>query len=270
MKTVLNACIAILAAAITAFLILELLAVCKMFHEKSRSKLFRTIDPEEAAENGDSARIASGVNVYNLIILDESGSMQFIREPALNGANETIRTIQAAQGRNPEQKQFLTFVSFSDYRDERFRVLIDNEPIDSVKPLTYADYIPSGNTPLWDAMGYSLSKLERIVTDEDMVLVTIITDGYENSSKDYSRADIKALVKRLSDKDWAFAYIGANQEAIEVAGSMGINNALNFTADKNGTDEMWRKERDSRIRYYSRERAGISKERLKEDYFSED
>ena len=220
--------------------------------------------PTTAAKNGLSGK------VYNLIILDESGSMHSVWKSALDGANETIQTIRSTQEAHPEQRQYLTFVSFSDKGGGRFRVLVDNSPIETVKQLTTEDYVPSGNTPLWDAMGYSLSKLEQSVTDEDLVLVTIITDGYENASREYSGASIKSLVERLSAKDWAFAYIGANQDAIEVAGRMGIHNALNFDADQKGTLEMWRKEKISRERYYSRGRLGIAKERLKEDYFSED
>ena len=79
-----------------------------------------------------------------------------------------------------------------------------------------------------------------------------------------------SVCKRLTEKDWAFAYIGANQDAIEVAGRMGIKNALNFAADDEGTRAMWRKEKRSRERYYSRGRLGISKESLKEEYFTED
>ena len=220
--------------------------------------------PRAATNNSLSGK------VYNLIILDESGSMHSVWKAALDGANETIQTIKSTQEAHPEQKQFLTFVSFSDKGGERFRVLIDNSPIETVKQLTTEEYVPMGNTPLWDAMGYSLNKLEKTVTDDDLVLVTIITDGYENASKEYTGASIKALVKRLSAKDWAFAYIGANQDAIEVAGSMGIDNALFFVADDVGTREMWRKEKKSRERYYSRGRLGTAKERLKEDYFSED
>lgn len=226
-----------------------------------------TAKPEVAASGSKTS--LSG-KVYNLIILDESGSMYSVWKPALDGANETIQTIKSTQEAHPEQKQFLTFVSFSDKGGERFRVLIENSPIETVKQLTTEDYIPSGNTPLWDAMGYSLTRLEKAVSDEDLVLVTIITDGYENASHEYSGANIKALVERLSAKDWAFAYIGANQDAIEVAGHLGIKNALNFAADEEGTRDMWRKEKNSRERYYLRGRQGTTKERLKEDYFSED
>lgn len=208
--------------------------------------------------------------IYNLIILDESGSMDYLRESALEGANETILTIDSIYQEHPEQAQFLSFVSFSDTRGKRFRVLIDNKPISEVGQLTTDDYRPGGRTPLWDAMGYSLTKIEREVAEEDLVLVTIITDGYENASREYDGASIKTIVDRLSEKGWTFAYIGANQDAIEVAGHMGIDNAMNFKSDKEGTREMWRQERRSRARYYKQSRYGTAKERLKKGYFNEE
>ena len=236
----------------------------------SRENAAQTSETKHAVLQNDSSKGSLSGKVYNLIILDESGSMSSVWKPALDGANETIQTIKSTQDAHPEQRQFLTFVSFSDKGGERFRVLIDNKPISEVVQLTQEDYYPSGNTPLWDAMGHSLTELEKVVTDEDLVLVTIITDGYENASREYTGASINALVKRLIEKDWAFAYIGANQDAIEVAGRMGIKNALNFAADDEGTRAMWRKEKRSRERYYSRGRLGISKESLKEEYFTED
>lgn len=188
----------------------------------------------------------------------------------LDGANETIQTIKSNQAAHPEQRQFLTFVSFSSIGSEKFRVAIDNKPIDEVKDLTEDDYRPIGGTPLWDAMGYSLTKLEASVTDEDLVLVTIITDGYENSSREYDEDSIKALVERLSYKDWAFAYIGANQDAVAVAKAIGIDNALNFSPDEEGIREMWKRESASRERYYRLRRQGASRDRLKKGYFDKE
>ena len=119
-------------------------------------------------------------------------------------------------------------------------------------------------------MGYSLTKLEASVTDEDLVLVTIITDGYENSSREYDEDSIKALVERLSYKDWAFAYIGANQDAVAVAKAIGIDNALNFSPDEEGIREMWKRESASRERYYRLRRQGASRDRLKKGYFDKE
>lgn len=191
--------------------------------------------------------------IYNLIILDESGSMSSIYESALSGANETIQTIRAAQTNADDQKQFLTFVTFDSGNRESVRTIIDTRPITEVRNLTRNDYSPNGCTPLYDAMGISLTKLEKKVTEDDQVLVTIITDGMENSSTEFNGLQIKELVTRLRAKGWTFVYIGANQDAVEVAKQMHIDNAMNFRADDEDTRRMWKDYRDSNQAYYEKE-----------------
>ena len=81
-----------------------------------------------------------------------------------------------------------------------------------VKELTAERYQPECCTALYDAMGISLNALRKKVVDEDIALVTIVTDGYENTSNEYSGKSIKSLVDELKGKGWVFAYIGTNQE----------------------------------------------------------
>jgi hypothetical protein len=86
----------------------------------------------------------------------------------------------------------------------------------------------------------------------------------------YDEDSIKALVERLSEKDWAFAYIGANQDAVAIAKAIGIDKALNFSPDEEGTREMWKMESASRERYYRLRRQGASRDRLKKGYFDKE
>ena len=205
-------------------------------------------------------------NIYNLIILDESGSMSSIYEQALGGANETIQTIRAAQSSANDQKQFLTFVTFDSGIGESVRTVIDTMPIEQVKDLTRDDYRPNGCTPLYDAMGKSLTALEKKVTDDDQVLVTIITDGMENSSCEYTGAAVCDIVKRLRAKGWTFVYIGANQDAVEVAKRMNIDNAMNFQATHEDTRRMWEDYKGSTSAYYEKvRRSKMRGERVFED-----
>lgn len=205
--------------------------------------------------------------IHNLIILDESGSMSNIYEQALDGANETIRTIRSAQEQGPMLKQYLSFVTFSsDIRRSPVQTIIDDEPIDSVKLLTREDYKPGGCTPLYDAMGISLTNLENKVGSDEKVLVTIITDGMENASRKYSACSIKDLVGRLRSKGWTFVYIGANQDAVEVANDLGVKNALNFEETIVGAEEMWENYRGSTVAYFEKAR----RSELRGEYFDED
>ena len=204
--------------------------------------------------------------IYNLIILDESGSMSSIYEQALGGANETIQTIRTAQSSAADQKQYLTFVTFDSGADESVRTVIDTMPIEQVRDLTRDDYRPNGCTPLYDAMGKSLTALEKKVSDDDQVLVTIITDGMENSSREYTGASVCEIVKRLRAKGWTFVYIGANQDAVEVARRMNIDNAMNFQATHEDTRRMWDDYKGSTSAYYEKvRRSKMRGERVFED-----
>lgn len=187
--------------------------------------------------------------VFNLIILDESGSMSCIKRQALSGLNETLQTIRKAQEKYPEQEQLISIVPFESFN---IRLLRDKVSIKDVEDLKENEYNPGGSTPLYDAIGFGISSIRKEVTDNDSVLVTIITDGEENSSREYSGKAIAASIDELKQKGWLFTYIGANQDAVKVAMSMNISNALNFQQDEEGTAEMFRRERKSRERFFSK------------------
>lgn len=184
--------------------------------------------------------------VFNLIILDESGSMGCIKRQALSGVNETLQTIRAAQEKYPEQEQLVTFVPF---QTGSIKFVRDCANINDVQDLRPEEYNPGTCTPLYDAIGISVNHLKGQVAPVDSVLVTIITDGYENSSTEYNAKDISRITEELKGKGWLFTYIGANQDAIEVARTLNIHNALNFVQDDSGTKEMFEKERKARESY---------------------
>ena len=189
--------------------------------------------------------------IINLIILDASGSMISIYNQALSGANETIQTIRIGQKNHPELQQHLTFASFNSGKDY-LKVKYSVAPIDEVKEITKEDYVACGCTALYDAMGEMISELKRKLTPEDRVLVTVITDGYENSSSHWSGPQIKSLVEELRHEGWTFTYIGANQDVEAVAGSMGIRNTLAFEETEDGTREMFKVEASARMKFMNK------------------
>lgn len=186
--------------------------------------------------------------VYNLVILDASGSMCVIREQAISGVNETIQSIRNAQEENSEQEHYFSFVSFNN----RVKTIYDCVPIAQAQEITPNEYRPDAMTALLDAMGISLLALESKVAPEDKVLVTIITDGMENASCEFSRETIKSLVDKFKEKGWVFAYIGANQNVMEVADSLSIKNAMAFESTKQGTVYMMQELNDRRKKFYGR------------------
>lgn len=219
-------------------------------------------------EHTDNTKIAK--RVFNLIILDESGSMTGLEKTSVTGVNETIQTIRSSYEQMPEQEQLLTLVTFATRGNSFYRVKFDKEPIANVKELNVADYSPGGVTPLYDTMGKALTDLERTVADTDVVLVTIITDGYENASREYDVRAVKRLIDRLSEKNWVFTYIGANQDAVFEAGQMGIRNAMNYVSDEQGTGAMWEKEKMHRACFMKKVQSGCSFDEIKESYFTDE
>ena len=211
-------------------------------------------------------------NIINLMILDASGSMESIYNQALSGVNETIQTIRMGQNEHPEFGQSLTLASFNSGKNY-LNVKYSATPIDEVKEITKEDYIACGCTALYDAMGEMISELKRKVTPEDRVLVTVITDGYENASIHWNGPQIKSLVEELRHEGWTFTYIGANQDVEAVAGSMGIRNTLSFDTTDEGTKEMFQKDIIARLRMVKGFKLSAMKGdkclEEKDDYFKE-
>lgn len=187
--------------------------------------------------------------VFNLIILDESGSMEMIAKQAVSGLNETFQTISNAQKEHQEQQHFISFVTFN---SARIRNVMNRQRVDSDKELKWTDYKPDDCTPLFDAMGRSLNELKNNVSDEDVVLVTIITDGYENASREYSGHEIKKLVAELRRRGWVFAYIGTNQDVDAVADDLGIKSRMCYDYSPSGAESMFISERSSKRAFYDR------------------
>lgn len=183
------------------------------------------------------------MNIYNVIILDESGSMSSIYNETIVSMNEVLSGIRKNQEEHPNQHHFVTFVTFEGNSIAGVKVRRDRVPIEAVEDITTKDYRPGGCTPLYDAMGKTLNQMEGIVQDDERVLVTVITDGMENSSTEYSGKTVKTMVERLREKGWVLGYIGANQDAVEVAKELSIDNALNFDASPEGTLYVARKMR---------------------------
>lgn len=202
--------------------------------------------------------------IFNLLILDESGSMCSIEKQAIDGVNETLQSVRAAQKKYEDQEHYVSFVTFN---SSSIKTVLDRVEATKVEDITPAQYNPSCSTPLYDAIGKSVMEIKKSVAENDKVLVTIITDGYENASREYSQSSVKALTEKLGQRGWTFAYIGANQDAMAVSHGLGIKNAMNFEATVCGTVMMSQKLAASRERWFNR----ISENDVnaEEDFFGE-
>jgi len=189
--------------------------------------------------------------VFNVIILDKSGSMSSIARQAVDGVNETIGSIKSAQEKNPDQEHIVTLVAFCGCE---LRTIYDNVPVADVKTLTDKDYKPCCMTPLYDAIGSTITRVHSIKSREKnaLAIVTIITDGYENASREFSLAAIRSLIESYREQGWQFTYIGADHDVEQVAFSLSIQHHMQFDKTEAGTKAMFAKERRSRNRWMSK------------------
>jgi Mg-chelatase subunit ChlD len=166
-------------------------------------------------------------------IVDKSGSMETIKTDAIGGFNQFLK----------EQKEIpspasMTIVLF----DTAYKFLVEGKDIQAVETLNEHTYTPGGCTALLDAVGITIDKVvERLsgIPDDQQpgkVLVAILTDGEENSSKEYNRQQIFDRIKKQTDAGWRFLFLAANQDAFAEAGSLGIamDSTANFAATPDG------------------------------------
>ena len=201
-----------------------------------------------------------------MIIVDESGSMCVIERQALAGINETIETVKKMQQLHPDMEQHISLLTF-DSGHKTFKY--DNVKADNVNTLSARDYNPRGGTPLYDAIGIAIAKLNAQTSEKDNVLVTIITDGEENCSEEYNLHMVKTLISKMKKQGWTFTLIGTDNLDVEgMAGSMNIDNHLAFTQDEQGTQMMFARENRARMRY--NESVSIGCAMPAGDYFKEE
>ena len=168
-----------------------------------------------------------------VFILDRSGSMHALEDDTIGGYNSFLQ-----QQRESEGNKIITTVLFND----RISVLHKRVPIEKVNNITRHEYVASGMTALLDAVGETVSEIERKqqVWDDkkpDNTVVVIITDGMENSSRTYSYAEIHRMISAKREEGWKFVFLGANIDAPDVGERLGINKKLskNYHADSAGT-----------------------------------
>ena len=170
-----------------------------------------------------------------VFILDRSGSMSGLESDTIGGFNSMIAKQQKEEG-----EAIVSTVLFDDETD----VIHDRVAIGEVKKLTEEDYYVRGCTALLDAVGgaiHHIGNVHKYAREEDRpakTLFVITTDGLENATRHYSFKDVKRLIKRQQEKyNWEFLFLGANIDAIEVAGNMGISRdrAANYNCDEVGT-----------------------------------
>ena len=171
-----------------------------------------------------------------VFILDRSGSMAGLESDTIGGFNGMI-----AQHRSEGGDVLVSTVLF----DHENEVIHDRVRIADVPALTSKEYYTRGCTALLDAMGDGIRHIKNVhkyARPEDRparTMFIITTDGMENSSTRYTADQVRAMVKQQEEAGWAFVFLGANIDAVQVAGGLGIRaeNAVEFACDAAGVRE---------------------------------
>lgn len=174
-----------------------------------------------------------------IVVLDRSGSMDEIKQATIEGFNGFLAEQKAIEG-----IALLTLVQF----DHDYEVVHSGKNLREVAPMSDSTYMPRGTTALLDAIGRTIEETRdriHLLKDEGIdrkVVFVIITDGEENSSKEYNRRQIFDMIRRGEDQyNWQFVFLGANQDAIQEASRLGVmeSRSMTFAADGDGAKNMY-------------------------------
>lgn len=175
------------------------------------------------------------------IILDRSGSMASIRDDTIGGFNAFLDEQERVSG-----SATLTLVQFD--TQNPYEIIFQFEQISEVPHLTHSTYVPRAGTPLYDAIGKGIVDLDTQLINlkgsekPSQIVFVIITDGYENSSTEYTKQQILDLIKQKQDReDWQFVYLGAEIDPDKEAIDLGFMPRKSMAFDKTqaGTSHMW-------------------------------
>lgn len=198
---------------------------------------------------------------YYLLVLDRSGSMQDCVNETISGFNEQVQMIRDLKRRFPEQEFYVSLTIFNHLVEHPLEAV----NIDRVKELTLHSYIPDGTTALLDAIGDSVIRLKHAIADEikrdeATAVVVILTDGYENASKEFSFGRISKMIRELEANDsWTFSFLGTTRDSVETAVKMNISQENSILYDKADTRATFHNLANSMEEYAEAKSEGIKK-----------
>lgn len=166
-----------------------------------------------------------------VFVIDKSGSMSGLENETIKGFNELLK-----KQKKENDKALITTIFFN----TTMQFINERKDINEVKEITLNDYRVGGCTALLDAIGNAINYIyNNQINDKENEynnMVVIITDGLENSSKEFSYEKINSLINKKQKEDWQFIFLGANIDVIKEANKMGIasDNAVSYNNDARG------------------------------------
>jgi hypothetical protein len=192
--------------------------------------------------------------------------MESIKKTIIEGFNEIVQTVKGVEKEFPEQEHFISLITFNGLGKKLLHFI---DPVSKLEQIDEKRYRPDASTPLYDAMGFGFAKLRQVVENvaDYNVLVTILTDGEENASQEYSGSSIKTLIEELKLNRWTFTYIGTDHDVEKFAASLSITNTIHFQKNEADIKAMFLKESSSRMNYSQKIR---EKKDTSNDFYQEE
>ena len=174
-----------------------------------------------------------------VLVLDRSGSMGTIKNDVIGGLNTFFDEQKKVKG-----KATVTIAQF----DDQYEITFDGVDINTIPKFDDTTFVPRGLTALLDGIGKTINNIYGRIKSTakknrpEQVVFVIMTDGGENASKEFTREAIFKMIREMEAKDkWQFIFLGANQDAIDTGGSLGIssNMSVNYAATSDGTTKSY-------------------------------
>lgn len=193
-----------------------------------------------SASRNDSTNTTANAteNAHIYFLLDRSGSMQQVASDVIAGFNSFVEEQKLAA--SSEAKLTMTLIQFDS--QNAHEVVFSGREIGDVPPLTAETFVPRAMTPLYDALGRTISTAATAHTSDERIVLVTFSDGKENASREHSRKSIFALIGDKQDAGWTFVFLGANQDSYAQGGGLGFSasNTQNFAFDQTGVEKAYK------------------------------
>ena len=181
---------------------------------------------------------------YYLLIVDASSSMSPLTKSTISGVNEQIDSIKQLEKEFPDQKYNMSFMHFNN----TVTIEYTERQSSALEHISESNYKCSGMTALLDAIGVGVRNLndkigDKITSGEAAAVVVIITDGEENSSREFDGSKVKSMIEELQATNrWTFTFVGANIDSISTASRYGIDvkNVMQFSSDELSNQKVYK------------------------------
>lgn len=162
-----------------------------------------------------------------VVVQDDSTSMGDRTDATINGFNEYVTDLAT----DDSDKAYLTLVQFN----TRYKVVYKNKNVKRAPKLNRDTYHPNGMTALYDAVGRAINDLKNTLEDDERALVVIMTDGMENSSREFTQQNIQKMIRDCEEEgNWTFVFLGAGPDSWTGGRLLGINasQVINYGTDQ--------------------------------------